>query len=131
MARVGRVPEMIEADLIQSRGRLVAGDMAPQLGGLAVGLQHHRHRVPADERAQARFQLGVAGQVGLLLQRDRVDVGGRQVVVGVQTLAARAREQRLQQLDGAPTAFVADHVVERAQPFAPLELDVSIDRHPN
>ena len=48
-----RVPEVVEADLVERRGRLVGGDVAAELGGLRVGAQHGGHRVPADDRADA------------------------------------------------------------------------------
>ena len=55
-----RVPEVVEADLVQRRRRLVARDVPAQLGGLLVGLQHRRHRVPADQRADAPLDRLVA-----------------------------------------------------------------------
>ena len=72
--RGGRVPEVVEADLVERRRRLVAGDVPAELGGLLVGLQHRRHRVPADERAQAPLDRLVARVLRLLVDGDRVDV---------------------------------------------------------
>ena len=43
-------PEMVEADLVERLGRLVARDVAAELGRLGVRLQDDRDRVPADER---------------------------------------------------------------------------------
>ena len=56
-----RVPEVVEADLVERRGRLVGGDVPAELGGLRVGAQHGRHRVPADDRADPVLELEVAG----------------------------------------------------------------------
>ena len=61
----GRVPEVVEADLVERRGRLEARDVPAELGRLAVGLQHHRDRVPADQRADAVLEVRVA-RIGIL-----------------------------------------------------------------
>ncbi len=68
------VPEVVEADLVERRRRLEAGDVAAELGGLLVGLEHQRGRVPADRRAQPPLDLLVARDRLLLAARDRVDV---------------------------------------------------------
>src|SRR5690606_3863895 len=76
---VGAAEEVVEADVVE-RGRAgEAGDVAAQVAGLAVGPHHHRHRVPADDRADAPFQGLVAGDLRLQVRRDGVDVfgGGR------------------------------------------------------
>ena len=72
-----RVPEVVEADLVERRRRLVAGDVPAELRGLLVGLQHRRHRVPADQRADAPLDRLVARILRLLADRDRVDVRRR------------------------------------------------------
>ncbi|MNN38541.1 hypothetical protein D3C81_1525440 [compost metagenome] len=53
--------------------------MAAQVARLAVGAHHGGHRVPADDGADAPFQLGIARALGFQARRDGVDVfgGGR------------------------------------------------------
>ena len=69
-----RAPEMAEADIVQGSGGLEARDMAAELGGVLVGAHHHRERVPADHRADAPFDLAIAGVVRLAIGGDRVEV---------------------------------------------------------
>ena len=66
---------MVEAGVVERRRRLEAGDVAAEFGRFLVGAQHHRHRVPADDRADAVLDRAVAGMRRLLLDRDGVDVG--------------------------------------------------------
>ena len=67
--------EVVEADLVQRRGRGVGRDVAADAVGRAVGAHDHRHRVPADEALDAALDLVAAGERRLLLGTDRVDVG--------------------------------------------------------
>ena len=73
LVRAG-APEVVEADLVERLGRLVARDVAAELGRLRVRLQHDRDRVPAHEGGREPLELGVARQLRLVLGRDRVDV---------------------------------------------------------
>ena len=57
-------PEVVEADLVERLGRLVARDVAAELRRLGVRLQHDRDRVPAHERGREPLELRVAGQLG-------------------------------------------------------------------
>src|SRR3546814_15262015 len=43
---------------------------------LAVGIDDHRHRIPANDRADAPFDLVVSWRARLEMRRNRVDVGG-------------------------------------------------------
>ncbi len=54
-------PEMIEADVVEGGGGGEAGDVAAELGALAVGPHDHGQGVPTDQRADAPFDRGVAG----------------------------------------------------------------------
>ena len=84
----------------------------------AVGLDHHRHRVPAHVGAQALLDLDVAGAALFLVGRDRVDVGGvgreRHVDAGL----ARLVDQLLEQEVGAVAAFGTDDRRQRVEPLA-------------
>ena len=115
-----RVPEVVEAHLVERRRRLEAGDVAAELRALPVGLQHERRRVPADRRAQPSLHLGVAGDRRLVLGVDRVDVGR-----GVAYRHGRAGQpglvdDRAQQLAGALGPGVIHHRLERVEPVARL-----------
>jgi hypothetical protein len=116
----GRVPEVVEADLVQRGRRLVARDVAAELRGLLVGLHDHRDRVPADRRADAVLELEVAGERRLELRRDRVDVRGRALVGRWRADAAGAIDDALDELLRALDAVVGDDRVERVEPLAGL-----------
>ena len=67
--------EVVEAHLVERRRGRVGGDVAAHADGL-VGPRHHDRRVPADVGADAPFDVLVAGEPGLALRRDGVDVVG-------------------------------------------------------
>ena len=69
-----RPPEVVEPDLVERLGGLVARDVPAELGRLGVRLQDDRDRVPADERCREPLQLRITGENGLLVDADRVDV---------------------------------------------------------
>ena len=54
-----RVPEVVEPGVVQRRRGLEARDVPAQLGGLLVGAQHDRHRVPPDQRPDPVLDLPV------------------------------------------------------------------------
>ena len=73
---VGRVPEMHEAGIVEGRRRLEARQVAAQFGRVLVGLEYDRHRIPADDGANAVLDRARAGMMRLLVRRDGIDVGG-------------------------------------------------------
>ncbi len=77
--------------------RDVAAEVAAVGRVQAVGLDDHRHRVPAHVGAQAPFELEVAGAVLLVDRLDRVDVAGVGRERQVDALLARVLEQLLEQ----------------------------------
>ena len=92
-----RAPEVIEAHFVQRRRGGVAGQVAAVLGGHAVGLHHHRHRVPADVRLDAPLERAVARILRLAAGGNGVDVGGVRLERQVGAAAARVVDQPLQQ----------------------------------
>ena len=74
------MPEMVLAAADHGGQRGERGDMAAQVAAVGrvvlVGAHHHRHGVPAHVRADAGFQLQVAGMGRLQPRRNRVHVGG-------------------------------------------------------
>ena len=73
---IGRAPEVVEAHVIQGGGGLEAGDVAAQLQVFFAGAQHQSGGVPANDGADAVFQLMVAVRALFLAHRDGVQVGG-------------------------------------------------------
>ena len=70
--------EVVVADLVQRRRAGVGRDVAADADAGALCAVHHDRGVPAQPGAVAAFDLFVAGEVRLVLGRDRVDVvGGR------------------------------------------------------
>ena len=123
-------PEVVEADLVQRRGRLVAGDVPAELGGLRVRAQHGGHRVPADDRPDAVLELEVARELVLPLHRDGVDVCARLDRAVVRAGRAGVLEHAVEQLPGALRAVVGHHRVERLDPLeCLLPIDVAVRTH--
>jgi hypothetical protein len=113
-----RAPEMIEADVVERRARGKARDMAAEFAGLAVRAHDHRHRIPADQAADAPFHGRIAGHLGFQMRRNRVDVFGgrrkRQVAAGT----ARRIDHALEQVMRAFRAVGVDDCAERIGPLA-------------
>ena len=107
-----RPPEMVEADLVERLGRLVARDVAAELGRFGIRLQDDRDRVPANEGRRQPLELGIARDVRLLLDRDRVHV---------------RRAEPGGNLD-AKLLRVVDRLVEQvAHALAPVRFDDRVD----
>ncbi len=84
-----RAPEMIEADLVERGRRRVARDVAAVLRALAIRVHDHRERVPADVRLDAPLDRPIARVVGLLADRDRVQVRRVRAIRQIRAGAAR------------------------------------------
>ena len=116
----GRAPEVVEADLVEDRRRLVARDVPAELGGFLVRLEHHRDRVPAHERAHAPLELLVDRVLGLVLWRDRVDVGRGAGRRRRRTRQLGVADDALEQMLGAVGSVVLHDGVERLEPLTRL-----------
>ena len=112
--------EVVEADLVQRRARLVRRDVAADLESLAVGVGHGDRGVPADERADPALDLLVTGEPGLALGRDRVDVVGAAQRRDAHLLLAGALEQPQHHVARALAAALLDQLVEGLDPLAGL-----------
>src|ERR1700733_14483464 len=66
--------EVVEADFIQRRRRCVGRNMAAHTDSRTLGAMHHNGGVPSDPRPVPTFDVRVAGEPGLELGRDLVDV---------------------------------------------------------
>ena len=95
--------------------------MAAQLRVIAIGAHHHRERVPAHDGEHALFDLGVAGVLRLLGERNRVRVW--RVEHRRQRHPARtgALEELAQQEGRALAPLRIDNGVECLDPFAGLD----------
>ena len=67
--------QMVQAHLHHGGGGQVGGDVAADAGAAVKRLQHHGHRVPADDVGKAGFQFDVARILRLVLKVDGVLVG--------------------------------------------------------
>jgi len=86
--------------------------VAAELRRLGVRLQDDCDRVPADERRREPLELGVAGQLGLLVHRDRIHVRG----------AEPGRD-----LDAVLLGVIDGPVEQEAHPLAAVGLDDGVD----
>src|SRR5215218_1555566 len=116
----GAVPEVLEADVVERRRGLEAGDVAAEFRTLLVGAQHDGERVPTDVGADAVLDGAVAGVSRLALGRDGVEVGRRRRVRHRRAAAARAPEQLVEQEGGAVLALDLDHAFQGVEPFPRL-----------
>ena len=123
------MPEVVVPDVIERRRGSEAGDMAADVGVL-VGAHDHRHRVPPHIRADALLDRLIARNADLLVDRNRIDIGGigRKRHVGARP--ARLVDHLLDQEMRAIRTLVLDHAVDRVQPFAGfLRVEIGFDVH--
>ena len=91
--------EMIEGDLVQRCSRGVSGDMAAQPAVFAVGVDDHRHGIPAHIALEAPLHFPVAGERGLLVGGNCVyirsaDHAGRFDALLAQPISQALKEPR-------------------------------------
>ena len=112
--------EVIEADFVEARRGGVGREMAADALVVVVRAHDHRDRVPADEPADPELHVFVAGEVRLLLWRDRVDVArlgeGREADVE----HACPFQELVEDEPGAVGARLLDERIERLDPFLGL-----------
>lgn len=112
-----RAPEMVEADIVHHRRGGEARDVAAIFRADLVALDHNRHGVPAVDRPDAPFDVEISRILGLLIDRDRVLVGGggaeRQVGAG---LAGRPHCVVQQEMRPVRPVTV-DHILYRLNPL--------------
>ena len=115
------VKKVLEADIVEGRRGLEAGDMAAQLGGLLVGAQDDRQRVPPDQRPDAvvEGQLPRAQPV-FLIGRDGVQVRRGGAVRDRRTLPPGLRDHLVEQEERAVGALERHHRIKRIHPLAGL-----------
>ena len=112
--------EVVVADLVEARDRLVRRDVTADLEALAVGRGHHHRGVPPDQPAYVALHLLVAGEPRLALGRDGVDVVGAAQGGDAHLLLAGPLEQAQHHVARALAAAVGDHGVEGLEPLPGL-----------
>src|SRR4029077_7528731 len=117
----GRAPEVIETHFIQGRRGGVAREVAAILGRGAIGLQHHRQRVPADVGLDTPLERAVTRILRLAPGGDAVDVGGVGLERQVGAAATRVVDQPLEQEVRALRAVNLEHRIDRFEPFPRLD----------
>ena len=95
--------------------------MTAELRGELVGAHDHRHRVPADDRAQPALDQRVARQRLIERRRDRVDVGRGQRRDRAAARVLGALDYAGEQVAGAVESVVLDDCVDRVEPLARLD----------
>ncbi len=121
VAALAAAEEVVEADLEEVRRRRIARDVAAQLAARAVGAHHHRERVPAHQRREARLDVEVALVGRLLVEPDGVHVGRREHLGQRHAAGARMLQQAAQQEGGALGALGLDQRVQGLDPLPRLE----------
>ena len=113
-----RMPEMVKADIVKCRSRLVARDVTAKLRIFLVCAQHQGNRIPADQRTDAKFHFLVARQRVFGVRRDRIDVSGIGRVGQIRAGATGLLDQLLQQKMRARRAVRFEHTFECRDPLA-------------
>ena len=112
--------EVVEADVVERGRRGEGGEVAADAVGVLVRLHDHDGRVPADVGADAALDVLVAGEPGLLLGRDRVDVRRAHRGRVADLELAGALEQLRHEEPGAGLALGLDELGERVEPLLGL-----------
>ena len=115
---VGAAEEVVEPDLVQRGRRRVGGDVPADADPGALRAVHRDGGVPADPGAVAALDLLVAGELGLVLGGDGVDVVRRRNHRHAEVQVLRALEQAQHDLAAAGVALRRDELVERLLPLA-------------
>ena len=120
LAVVLAAEEVVEPDLVQAGRRRVGRDVAADAEPWPVGPGHHDGGVPPDVGADPALDVLVAGEPGLALGRDRVDVVGAAQPGHADLLLAGTLQQPEHHVARAVAAAGADHAVERLHPLTGL-----------
>ena len=73
MLRTWGMPKMVKANVVQRGGRLKGRNMTAHIG-IFIRTQHHRHGIPAGVRTNSMLDVLIAGNAGLQLHRDGINV---------------------------------------------------------
>ena len=109
--------KMVEAYVVQGRGRGEAGDVAAQFGVETVGPDDHGQRVPAYQRTDAPLHARVARRAFFPGRRDGIQVRGIGRVGQVGAGFPGPGYQLLEQVVRPFHAFLCHDRVQRFKPF--------------
>ena len=123
---VGAAEEVVEADLVERRGRGIRRDVPTDADARALGAVHHDGGVPADEFADAALEGLIAGEPRLHLGRDGVDVVRGAQARDAEVALSSTAEQGEHEVASAVGARSVDDLVEGAGPLGRL-LGIHID----
>jgi Lrp/AsnC family transcriptional regulator, leucine-responsive regulatory protein len=112
--------KMIETHLEDFRSRRVTGDVSAEFAVSFVRADNHRECVPADNRGQPLFHCKIAGIATLILERDRVLIGGIRRPAIDETERIRTLAQAAQQKCAALLAGTRDACGQGFEPFLRL-----------
>jgi hypothetical protein len=102
--------------------------VAPQVSGFAVRAYDHRHRVPAQDRADLPLERHVAVAVRFALHGNRVDVCGRRLERNVAAGATGFVDHAFEQVMRALGAIGTDDGGQRLDPLPRFDrIDVLIE----
>ena len=116
-----RPPEVVEADLVERLGGLVARDVPAELGRLGVRLQDDRDRVPAHERRREPLQLRIARENRLLVDADRVDVRRAEAGRDLDAVLLRVVDRLVEQEAHSLSAVGLDDDLDGVEPLPRLD----------
>ncbi len=105
--------KVIKPYVVQRCGGCETGDMPAHLGADTIGLNHHRHCVPADIRANPPFDFVIARRVFFQVCGNGVDVSGigakRQIRAGTPRFFNHMLQQKMRPF----CAFLFQHRIQR------------------
>src|SRR5271166_5945556 len=107
------MPEMHETRVVERRRGLEARDMAAEFGGLLVGFDDDRRRVPTHISPDQLLDLAVSRMRRLSLRRNRIDVSGVGGKRQPRPLPTRRRDHRVQDFVDPANAFESLYGIER------------------
>src|ERR671919_726015 len=108
--------EVVEPDLVERRRGRVGREMSADSVRFLVHPADHRQGVPADDSPDPALDHLVAGEIGLLLRRNRVDVVTRHHWGNAHLARPSVMEEPVHKEAGALRRMV-DDLVQRLNPF--------------
>jgi len=109
---------VVETHLHHGSSRQVCSDVTADAAATVVRLQDHGNCIPANNVANAYFEIDIPGIGRLLTNIDGVFIVCVERGVGERHAAVtQVRLNFRQELAGAVTAVIGQHVVHRIEPF--------------
>ena len=115
--RLRRPEKVIEANIVECRGRGKAGDMPAQIARTPVGAHHHGQSIPANQTANSTLHEQVTGHRRFVSGRNGIAIGSRHRKWQAGTGSCQSPRQTLQQSGSRRHTFTLQNAFERIQPF--------------